>query len=147
MRPRYLLFSVILVILGGLVFYTNYERETINVNPNLEERVLLDYYAPPIDPFPHHILINVDTDDVVEISQTLDGETNVIFTDDGSGKFTVASKQTILVVLRNPNGASGTVTTTFYCDSWNYTAYTLVAIGTLLFVFGLGGAEELEEEL
>lgn len=147
MRSRYLFLSVALVIIGGLVFYTNYERETVNVHPDLDERVLLDYHAPEIDPFPHHIVIDVDTDLVVEISETLDGETNIIFTDDGSGRFTVESGQTILVLLRNPNGASGTVKTTFYCDSWNYAAYTLVAIGSILFVIGLRGPEEPEEEL
>ncbi len=146
MRPRYLSISVALILLGALVFYTNYERETINVTPNLDEHVLLDYFAPVIDPLPHHLIVEVDTDQVVQIIEDLDGETNIIFTDDGSGKFTVEPGQTIIVTLVNPNGATGTVKTTFYCDSWNYSAYALVAIGTLVFILGLMG-RDAEEEL
>ncbi len=116
MKPSYLILSILLIVSGGLVFYTNYDRETINVSADLEERVLLDYHAPVADPFAHHIVVEVDTSDVVEVSETIDDQTNLIFTDDGSGRFTVESNQTILVVLRNPNWATGTVKTTFYCD-------------------------------
>ncbi len=62
--------------------------------------------------------------------------------DDGGGRFTVASGETILVMLRNPFGATGPVKTMFYCDSWNYAAYALVAIGTLLFVLWYQGSKE-----
>ena len=148
MKRWYLVLSIILIVSGGLVFYTNYDRETIIVNANLDESVLLDYHAPEVDPFPHHIVVDVDTSEVVEISETLDNQTNIIYTDNGSGRFTVASGETILIVLRNPNGATGTVKTTFYCDSWNYAAYTLAAIGTILFVLWyLGSKDEPIEEL
>ena len=140
MKRGYLALSIILIVSGGLVFYTNYDRETINVIADMEEMVLLDYYAPEIDPFAHHIVVEVDTSEVIEISETLEGETNLIFTDDGSGRFTIESNQTIRVVMRNPNGATGTVKTTFYCDSWNYAAYTLVALGTILFVLWYMGS-------
>lgn len=148
MKRWFLVLSILLIVSGGLVFYTNYDRETINVSADMDERVLLDYYAPTIDPFAHHFIVAVDTSEVIEVSETLEGETNLIFTDDGSGRFTVESNQTILVVIRNPNGATGTVKTTFYCDSWNYTAYALVALGTVLFVLWyLGSRNELIEEL
>ena len=51
MKRWYLILSIILIVSGGLVFYTNYDRETIIVNANLDERVLLDYHAPEVDPF------------------------------------------------------------------------------------------------
>ena len=128
--------------------YANYDRETIIVSADLDERVLLDYHAPEVNPFPHHIVVDVDTSEVVEISETLDNQTNSIYTDNGRGRGTVASGETILVVLRNPNGATGTVKTTFYCDSWNYATYTLAAVGTILFVLWyLGSKDEPIEEL
>jgi hypothetical protein len=71
----------------------------------------------------------------VEISETIDGETNIIYTYDDSGKFTVQSGELILVVLRNPNGVTGTVKPTFYCDSWNYAAYFFFSLGTATFVY------------
>jgi hypothetical protein len=61
MKPSYLILSILLIVSGGLVFYTNYDRETINVSADLEERVLLDYHAPVADPFAHHIVVEVDT--------------------------------------------------------------------------------------
>ena len=140
-------FSVLLIIAGGLVFYSNYEREIINVTPDIEELVLLDYHAPETDPLSHHLVVDVETSMIVEIIQTLDGETNIIFTDDRSGRFTVSTGETMKVVLRNPNGASGYVRTTFYCESWNYLAYSLVGFGTILFVLWYlrSGKEEMEE--
>jgi hypothetical protein len=108
-------------------------RQSTSVQ-TLKSGCFLDYHAPVADPFANHIVVEVDTSDVVEVSETIDDQTNLIFTDDGSGRFTVESNQTILVVLRNPNGTTGTVKTTFYCDSWNYLAYILVALGTILFV-------------
>ena len=129
------------------MFYANYESETINVTAERDEWTLLDYPAPEADPFPHHLIIVVDTSMVVEISETLDGATNIIFTDDGSGKFTVESGETLHVVLRNPNGAVGIVHTTLYCDSWNYAAYILVGAGTLMFIYWYlrSGGEDIED--
>jgi len=148
MKRWYLVLSIILIVSGGLVFYTNYDRETIIVSAEMDEKVLLDYHAPETDPLAHHIVVDVDTSAVVEISETLDNQTNIIYTDNESGRFTVASGETIVVVLRNPNGATGTVKTTFYCDSWNYAAYTLATLGTILFVLWyLGSKDESIEEL
>lgn len=136
-----------MILSGGLVFYTNYDRETITIRADLDERVLLDYFAPEVDPFAHHLIVEVDTSEVVSISETLDGVTNIIFTDDGRGRFTVESGQNILVILSNPNGAVGTVKTTFYCDSWNYAAYTLTGLGIILFIvwYLRSGDEDIEE--
>ena len=147
MRRWYLTLSVILILSGGLVFYTNYDRETITIIADLDDRVLLDYFAPEGDPFAHHLIVEVDTSEVVSISETLDGVTNLIFTDDGRGRFTVESGQNILVVLTNPNGAVGTVKTTFYCDSCNYAAYTLTGLGIILFLvwYLRSGDEDIEE--
>ncbi len=75
--------------------------------------MLLEYFAPEIDPFAHHIIVDVDTSKVVEVSETLEGVTHIIYTDSGSGKFTVEFGETIKVVLKNPNGTTGNVKTTF----------------------------------
>ncbi len=147
MKRWYITLSIILILSGGLVFYTNYDRETITIRADLDEKVLLDYFAPEVDPFSHHLIVEVDTSAVVSISETLNGVTNLIFTDDGRGRFTVESGQTLLVVLSNPNGAVGTVKTTFYCDSWNYAAYTLTGLGVILFIvwYLRSGDEDIEE--
>ena len=148
MKPRVLALSVIIVILGGLVFYSNYDQKTIVVSPELDEHVFLDYYATEVDPFAHHLIVDVETDDFVTISETLNGNTSIISTDDGRGRFTVDSGQMILVVLENPDRASGTVKTTFYCDIWNYAAYILLSLGSLFFMHGVRSSDEdLEEEL
>lgn len=147
MKRWYLVLSILLLVSGGLVFYTNYERDTVNVTSDLDRRVILDYYAPEIDPFAHHLIVEVETSEVISISETFDGVTNVFFTDDGRGRFTVESGQSILVVLSNPNGAVGTVKTTFYCDSWNYAAYTITGLGIGFFLLWYlqTGEEDIEE--
>ena len=79
MKRWYLVLSIILIVSGGLVFYTNYDRETISMSADMDERVLLNYHAPVADPFAHQFIVAVDTSDVVEVSETLEGETNLIF--------------------------------------------------------------------
>jgi hypothetical protein len=115
---------------------------------DLEEAILLDYTAPESDPFAHYLIVEVDTSKAVSISETLDGVNHIIFTDDGRGRFTVDSGQTIHIVLSNPNRAVGTVNTTFYCESWNYAAYTLTGIGIIIFVLWyFRSDDEYNEEL
>ncbi len=135
-----------LVLLGALVFYLNYEIETIQVTPSLDEITLLNYSAPEQDPYPHHIIVKVNTTGLIQITYTTNGESQTIFTDDGSGKFNVYPTETIFVEFKNPNRVTGTVKTTFYRDSWNYASYVLVAIGTLSCVIWLRKTDESSGE-
>jgi hypothetical protein len=141
-RQRYLYTSVPFVLLGALVFYSNYDIETIQVTPNLDERPLLNYSTPEQDPLPHHILVKVNTTGLIQITYTTNGESQTIFTDDGSGKFHVYPTETIFIEFKNPTRVTGTVKTTFYRDSWNYTAYVLFAVGTLCCVLWLRKTDE-----
>ncbi len=135
-----------LVLLGALVFYLNYEIETIQITPSLDEITLLNYSAPEQDPYPHHIIVKVNTTGLIQITYTTNGESQTIFTDDGSGKFNVYPTETIFVEFKNPNRVTGTVKTTFYRDSWNYASYVLVAIGTLSCVIWLRKTDESSGE-
>ena len=146
MRQRYLYLGVALVLLGALVFYSNYDIETIQVTHDIDERALLNYTAPEQDPLPHHIIVKVNTTGLVQITYTTNGESQTIFTDDGSGKFNINPTETIFVEFKNPNRVTGTVKTTFYRDSWNYAAYVLVAFGTLSCVLWLRKRDELSGE-
>jgi hypothetical protein len=126
-----------LIVVGGIVFYLNFESASINVTAEEEEWTLLDYTAPENGLFPHYLIVAVDTTRPVQIVETLDGVANIVYTDDGSGKFTVEPGESILVLLRNPRGATGGVHTTFYGDTWNYAAYTLFMVGSLAFAVWL----------
>ncbi len=119
------------------MFVFNYDWETVSVSPEVKEYVLFDYYAPTVDPFPHHIVLKVDTTRVVEITQIKDNETSIIYTDSGSGRFTVYPGETINVVLRNPDEAQGEVKTVFYRDSWTYSTYASVSLASLSFILGI----------
>lgn len=147
MKLVYLYLSIALMISGGVVNYTNFDRETITLTPELDEVVLLDYHAPRIDPFAHHLILDVETSAEVEVSEIRPGETNFIFANRGQGKFTVESGQNIELVLRNPNASTGTVKTTFYCDSWTYTSYALVLLGAIFSVvwYVKSGEAQVEE--
>lgn len=74
MRQRYLYISVVLVLLGALVFYSNYDIETIQVIPDIDERTLLNYSAPEQDPLPHHIIVKVNTTGLIQITYTTNGK-------------------------------------------------------------------------
>jgi len=143
---RHLVTSFVLVLLGAFVFYSNYDIETIQVTPDLDERTLLNYSAPEQDPFPHHILVKVNTTGLIQITYTTNGESQSIFTDDGAGKFNVYPTESIFVEFKNPYRVTGTVKTTFYRDSWNYAAYILVSVGTLSCVLWLRKIGELPGE-
>lgn len=146
MRQRYLYISVVLVLLGALVFYSNYDIETIQVTPDIDERTLLNYSAPEQDPLPHHIIVKVNTTGLIQITYTTNGKSQTIFTDDGSGKFSINPTEAIFIEFKNPNRVTGTVKTTFYRDSWNYASYVLVAVGTLSCVLWLRKTDELPGE-
>lgn len=145
MGRRYLYASVVLIVLGALVFYFNYERQTVQVTPETDELTLLEYFAPEYDPLPHYVIVEVDTTELVEISYSKNGEAQTVYTDDGSGKYGVLPAETITVTLRNPYKASGTVKTTLYCDSWNYSAYLLVLFGTVSFLMWLRKSDRFAE--
>ena len=146
MSQRHLVTSFVLVLLGAFVFYSNYDIETIQVTPDIAERTLLNYSAPVQDPFSHHIIVKVNTTGLIQITYNTNGESQSIFTDDGSGKFNVNPTETIFVEFKNPNRVKGTVKTTFYRDSWNYAAYVLVAVGTLSCVLWLRKTREYNGE-
>lgn len=150
MDLRFLGAGIIMIVIAGGLYTFNFERESITILPEREQRNLFTYYAPEIDPFPHRLVVRVNTDKPVEVVTLIDEEIVATKTlERGVVRAVVKKGETLKVLLRNPNQASGTVKTAFHCDSWNYSAAMFAVAAITLMYYGYYKAkneENLEEK-
>ena len=137
MDLRFLGGGIILLIIAGGLYVFNFERESITISPEREQRALFTYYAPEIDPFPHRLVVRVSMDKPVEVVTLIDEEVVATKTlERGIVRAVVKKGETLKVKLINPSEASGTVKTVFYCDSWNYSAAMFAIAATAIIYYG-----------
>ena len=137
MDLRFLGAGIIMIVIAGGLYTFNFERESITILPEREQRTLFTYYAPEIDPFPHRLVVRVRADKPVEVVTLIDEEIVATKTlERGVVRAVVKKGETLNVKLINPNQASGTVKTAFYCDSWNYSAAMFVVAATAIIYYG-----------
>jgi hypothetical protein len=149
MDLRFLGAGIIMIVIAGGLYTFNFERESITILPEREQRNLFTYYAPEIDPFPHRLIVRVNTDKPVEVVTLIDEEIVATKTlERGVVRAVVKKGETLKVKIINPNQASGTVKTAFYCDSWNYSAamFMIAATATIYYGYYKAKNEETLEE-
>ena len=143
MDLRFLGAGIILLCIAGGLYTFNFERETLTISPEREQRTLFTYYAPEIDPFPHRLKVRVNTDKLVEVVTMIDEERIATKTlDRGVVRAVVKKGETLKVKLINLNQASGTVKTAFYCDSWNYSAAMFAIAAVTMTYYGYHKAKD-----
>ena len=145
MDLRFLGAGIILLCIAGGLYTFNFERETLTISPEREQRTLFTYYAPEIDPFPHRLIVRVNTDKPVEVVTTIDEEIVATKTLDRVVRAVVKKGETLKVLLKNPNQASGTVKTAFYCDSWNYSAAMFAVAAIAIIYYGYQKSNDKDE--
>ena len=145
MDLRFLGAGIILLCIAGGLYTFNFERETLTISPEREQRTLFTYYAPEIDPFPHRLIVRVNTDKPVEVVTTIDEEIVATKTLDRVVRAVVKKGETLKVLLKNPNQASGTVKTAFYCDSWNYSAAMFAVAAIAIIYYGYQKSKDKDE--
>ena len=143
MGLRFLGAGIALLIIAGGLYVFNFERETINFTPEKEQKTIFTYYAPEIDPFPHRLIVRINSDKPVEVLTLIDGEAvNTKTLERGVVKAVVKKGEDLKVRLINHDQASGTVKTSFYCDSWNYSTALFVLAAVSIFVYGYYKSKE-----
>lgn len=125
----------LIIILGAIIYFSNYEIQTINLEELESGETILEYDAPSSDPLPHHLRIIIEAEKTVTLVVETSG-TNVRTVKNiiqaGEEKITIYPEEKIVVRIENPNSSDGTVRTELWCDSWNYAASFLIGIGIIL---------------
>ena len=143
MGLRFLGAGIALLIIAGGLYVFNFERETIIFTPEKEQKTIFTYYAPEIDPFPHRLIVRINSDKPIAVLTLIDGEAvNTKTLERGVVKAVVKKGENLKVRLINHDQASGTAKTSFYCDSWNYSTALFVLAAVSIFIYGYYKSKE-----
>ncbi|MFQ5800180.1 MAG: hypothetical protein ACE5HH_00470 [Candidatus Hydrothermarchaeales archaeon] len=130
--------GVLLILFGAGTYFFNYERQSIELG-NLQgsDKMILEYYAPKWDPFPHHVKISTEASTPVQVTAIISGgreKTETLLLQEGEKTIDVYPGETVQIKVENTSAVTGKVKTVLWCDSWNYAAALLLGAGIFFLI-------------